>query len=872
MKKAVVGILAHVDAGKTTLAEAILYKTGKIRRFGRVDKGDTLLDNHELERSRGITIFAGQAHFPLGNWEIDLLDTPGHVDFSAETERILQVLDYAVMVISGTDGVQAHTRTLWRLLALYGIPTFLFVTKMDFARRAENDLMAELRRELSENCIDFSAGDADKNEALAMCREDVMEEYLRTGKVDSEFIRELVKSRAAFPCFFGSGLKLTGIDEFLEGLADCFSEQDYPAAFGARIYKITHDENGAKLAHMKITGGTLSVRDSLCCGDKPEKISEIRLYSGAKYTSAESIGAGSLCTVLGLSEAKKGQGLGTEEQADAPVLEPVMKYRIVLPADVQVKTFLPKLKLLEEEDPQLDITWNERLQEISVSLMGEVQVEILKSLIAERFDVEVQIDHGRVQYKETIADTVEGVGHYEPLRHYAEVHLILSPLERGRGLVFERKCRDDSLEPVWQRLIMTHLYEKQHLGVLTGSPITDMKITLAAGRAHVKHTEGGDFRQATYRAVRQGLMRAKSILLEPYYQFRLEVPSGQIGRAINDIKLRGGSFSSPEELGGGIALLTGKAPVRAMNTYAAELAAYTSGRGKLQLTVCGYDVCRNAEQVMAEYAYRPESDTENPADSVFCAHGGGFAVKWDKVEAYMHLESVLKPQEDPIAAKWRRRSYRIEEDELEAIMEREFGRAKTYQALHRPAAVSAEKPDKTPVNLPARQKFFIVDGYNCIFAWERLKAIAEYNLETARRTLADALCNYAAFTRNHVILVFDGYAVKDNRGEKINYHNIHIVYTKEHETGDIYMQKLVAEIGKNDKVYVVTSDALIQLSALHHGALRVSAGEFEREVTEAENQIADFLAQLEKEDKLPPDMVVWGEAWETFRKDDKEEP
>ena len=838
MKKTVIGILAHVDAGKTTLAEAMLYKTGKLRRPGRVDNGDTMLDSHLLERSRGITIFAGQAVMKLGEYEATLLDTPGHVDFSAETERILQVLDIAVLVISGTDGVQSHTRTLWNLLRIYNIPTVIFVTKTDLARIGKAELICELCSELSDCCVDFSASAHERDEAAAMCSEAAMESYLESGCVDDACLRSMVGGRQIFPCFFGSGLKLEGIDEFLAGLEKLIPQRSYGCEFGARVFKITHDKGGAKVTHLKVTGGALRVRDTVSYGDKSEKISAIRIYNGAKFENVELTEAGGVCAVTGLSEARDGQGLGAEESGAEPILEPVMNYRVVLPEGVDAKTFLPKLRLLEE-DPMLRVTWDSHLQEINVRLMGEVQVEILKSLIADRFDIAVQIDNGRVLYKETIADSVEGVGHYEPLRHYAEVHLLLSPLPRGSGLQFSTRCSEDSLDRNWQRLILMHLAEKQHLGVLTGSPITDMKIVLAAGRAHIKHTEGGDFRQATYRAVRQGLMNAKSVLLEPYYSFYLEVPSEQIGRAISDIKLRFGTFSAPE-LHGEFSAVSGTAPVTTMNNYAADVAAYTGGRGRLRLTVSGYDVCHNTEQVVAEFGYDPEGDLENTPDSVFCAHGGGFGVKWDKVPEYMHLESCIKKDKIPYEAAPNTRNFHIDDKELEAIMEREFGPAKLTQTLYRPKPTYKEEHGGAPENAE-RKKYVIVDGYNCVFAWKELKFLAETDISAARDRLADILCNYAAFTGSEVVLVFDAYMVAGGSGENFNYHNIHIVYTEERETGDVYIERLVSEIGKNENVRVVTSDGMIQLSAVRFGVLRVSAREFEREIEAVNEKISEKL-------------------------------
>lgn len=848
MKKSVIGILAHVDAGKTTLAEALLYKCGKIRKIGRVDTGDTHLDTHELEKERGITIFAGQANFQLGDWDITLLDTPGHVDFSAETERILQVLDYAILVINSSDGVQAHTVTLWNLLKSYNIPTIIFVTKMDFARRDKNSLLDELVSELSDSIVDFSDDNSCLFEQLAMCEENAMNEFLENEKLSDDTVANLISARLAFPCFFGSGLKMQGIDEFTEKLKEILTEKIYPDTFGAKVFKISHDTNGAKVTHLKITGGKLKVRDIIKTDDKEEKISSIRIYSGAKFTTTEEMTAGGVCAVCGLSSTQNGQGLGIEKDSVSPFLEPVMNYRIGLPEKIDAKRFLPQLKLIEEEDPMLRISWNSHLQEINVSLMGEIQVEILKSIIKERFDIDITIDNGRVLYKETIEDTVEGVGHYEPLRHYAEVHLIMTPLKRGEGLIFETKCHEDVLDRNWQRLILGHLYEKQHLGVLTGSPITDMKITLAAGRAHQKHTEGGDFRQATYRAVRHGLMRAKSVLLEPYYSFRLEVPSEQIGRAISDIKQKCGKFSDPEDKGD-VTILTGTAPVTELNNYAGEVSAYTSGRGRLRLTLSGYDICHNAEEVIEKFRYNPESDLDNTPDSVFCAHGAGFNVKWNQVQEYMHLESCIEKEAVPFEVTTNKRNFHIDDKELEAIMEREFGPAKLTQTIYKKPSQNKEK-NYEEINLDLRKKYILVDGYNCIFAWENLKKIAENDIEGARKKLADILSNYSAYTKTEIVLVFDGYKVQGNPGENINYHNIHIVYTKENELGDVYIEKMISEIGRNHNVRVVTSDNLIQLTAVKSGVLRVSAQEFEKEIKSIQKEIDEFIKNL-REEKHP---------------------
>lgn len=847
MKKIIAGILAHVDAGKTTLAEAMLYRTGKLRKIGRVDHGDTALDTHALERERGITIFASQAVFSTDKMEVTLLDTPGHVDFSSETERTLGVLDYAILVISGLDGVQSHTLTLWKLLRLYGVPTFVFVTKMDFARKSREEIIENLNSELDGDFVDFG-DEAAMSEGLALCNESMMEKYLGGETIDEREIAEAIKLRQVFPCFFGSGLKLDGIDEFIDALEKYTIQPEYSEAFGAKVFKISHDPQGVRLTHIKVTGGSIKVREMI--GD--EKISGIRIYSGAKFTTADEGRSGEICALTGLDKTHNGQGLGFEAAGERPTLEPVMNYRVVLPDGCDADTILPKLRELEEEDPQLHVTWNSHLKEIHVGLMGDVQAEILKSIVAERFGVKIDIDSGRVMYKETIVNKVEGIGHYEPLRHYAEVHLIMEPLPRGSGLVFRTDCSEDTLDRNWQRLILMHLGEKQHLGVLTGSPITDMRITLAAGRAHIKHTEGGDFRQATYRAVRQGLMQAKSKLLEPYFSFRLEVPSEQIGRAINDIRMKSGSFDSPEE-SGGISVLRGRAPVTELNGYASEVAAYTGGRGRLYCESAGYDDCHNAEKVIAELAYDPEADLENTPDSVFCAHGGGFGVKWNKVGEYMHLESCLE-KEKPYTPPVNRRNLHIDDKELEAIMEREFGKPK-YE-LYRPTAKKNDG-NQTDFEMTERKSYVLVDGYNVIFAWDELKSLADTDLGAARERLMEILCNYSAYTKNNVVLVFDAYKVPGNTGERFDFHNIHVVYTKERELGDVYIEKLISEIGKNDRVRVVTSDNLIQLSAVRFGVLRMSAAEFEREVDSVHAKIGKFLDEIrEKNPKTKIDEIV----------------
>ena len=836
-RRVVIGITAHVDAGKTTLAEAMLYRTGQLRKLGRVDHGSAAMDSHLLERERGITIFLSQAELPLGDMEVTLLDTPGHVDFSAEMERTLSVLDYAILVISGVDGVQAHTRTLWRLLELYRVPTFLFVTKMDFGRRDRACLMESLRHELGEGCIDFTPAARDRRmEQLATCREDALEAYLDTGTVPEELVRQLVRQRLVFPCWFGSGLKLEGIDEFLEGLARYVEPPAYPAAFSARVFKISHDAQGKRLTHLKVTGGTLRVRDAISYGGRQEKAAQLRIYTGGRFRPVDQVSAGGICAVQGLTATWGGQGLGAEERTMQPVLEPVMRYRVALPPDCDSRVLLPQLRQLEEEDPQLRFT--ARDGELHVSLMGRVQAEILRSLVAQRFGVEVELDRGRVLYKETIDAPVEGVGHYEPLRHYAEVHLLLEPLPQGSGLVLATRCPEDDLDRSWQRLIMTHLQEKTHLGVLTGSPITDMKITLMSGRAHIKHTEGGDFRQATYRAVRQGLMQARSRLLEPYYAFRLEVPPEQLGRAISDVRLRSGSFDAPEEAGD-MTLLRGRVPVTEFDDYAQEVASYTGGRGRLSLEPAGYGPCHNADAVIAAADYDPEADLENTPDSVFCAHGGGFPVKWNRVAEYMHLPGCLeKPRDEEAPA--RRRCIRLDDAELEAIMAREFG------PVRRPLYRAPEKRETLPDTglREIGQRYYVVDGYNVIFDWEELHALADRDLSAARERLMDTLCGWAAFTHTQVVLVFDGYKVPGSLGEKLDYRGIHVVYTKERETGDMYIERFLQQVGKNDHVRVVTSDGLIQLSAVRTGAMRMSSAEFGRQVAEASDQIQAFIARM----------------------------
>ena len=837
----VLGIVAHVDAGKTTLSEAMLYLSGKLKKLGRVDHRDSFLDTHSLERQRGITIFSKQAQIRLERHSVTLLDTPGHVDFAAEAERSMQVLDEAVLVISAAGGVQAHTETLWRLMERYDLPCFLFVTKMDLPNPGREELMAQLQKRLSPACLDFTLPEGELYEQIALSDEEAMEEYLAEGRISQETIRTLIAGRRLFPCFFGSGLKTEGVEDFLRALDGLIPEKDYGRDFAARVYKIARDAQGKRLTYMKITGGELKVRSPIRYRDEKgnvleEKVSQIRIYSGMKYEAVDSVVPGQVCAVLGLSGCWPGQGLGAEADAAAAVLEPVLSYRVILPKGCDPALMLPKMQQLGQEDPQLHVRWNEKLSEISVQLMGKVQTEVLKSLVKERFDVDIQLDTGRILYKETIANTVEGVGHFEPLRHYAEVHLILEPLPRGSGIVLDSVCSEDLLDRNWQRLILTHLQEKPHLGVLTGSPITDVKISLAAGKAHDKHTEGGDFRQATYRAVRQGLMQAESRLLEPWYRFEMAVPQEQIGRAINDVRAMNGEFEAPEEAGE-LMLLRGSAPVAAMNGYMEELVAYTRGRGRLSLRSDGYKPCPEPEAVIAAIGYDAESDVENTADSVFCSHGAGVNIKWDKVKDYMHLESCLRPKGAEAAIPAPRYPISIDERELEAIMTREFG------PIKRPMYRAAERNEAPvpPVERQNKKEYLIIDGYNLIFAWDELKNLARERLDLARTRLMDMLSNYAGFTQSELVLVFDGFRTPGNPGSRQAYHNIHVVFTRDGETGDAYIEKIANEIGKNYSVRVITSDNLIRLSALRSGVLRCSSGEFIHQLEWTLNQMAELL-------------------------------
>lgn len=904
------GLLAHVDAGKTTLSEGILYLTGGLRKLGRVDYGDAFLDNFALERSRGITIFSKQAVFPLGETEVTLIDTPGHVDFSAEMERALWVMDYAVLVVSGADGIQGHTETLWRLLKAYRIPTFIFVNKMDQDGTDREALLQELKKNLDDGCIAFdslrmpqetgtkgsaaggkknaarvenardealiSAGSEDILEEIAMCDEDVLEAYMETGDIRKSDVIRLIGGRKIFPCYFGSALKLSGVETLLAGLEQFTRMPEYPDEFAAKVFKISRDEQGSRLTHIKITGGSLKVKTSF--GEK-EKVDQIRVYSGAKYGMQDVAEAGTVCALTGLSETAAGQGLGEEKDLEAPLLEPVLSRSVILPEGTDVPKALRQLKQLEEEDPLLHIVWNSRLEEIQMQLMGEVQTEVLKSMIAERYQMDVEFGAGRIMYKETIADTVTGVGHYEPLRHYAEVHLRMEPGERGSGLVFGTDCSEDNLDGNWQRLILTHLMEKEHPGVLAGMPITDMKITLTAGKAHLKHTEGGDFRQATYRAVRQGLMQAESVLLEPWYVFRLELPAEQVGRAMADVQKRYGTFEAPL-MEGERAVLSGRAPVSEMLDYPAEVQSYTGGRGRLALRLEGYYPCHNQEEVLADIGYDSEGDVDNPSGSIFCSHGAGFFVPWDQVPDYMHIKEkipditdwadggeanafvrgkneIMEEKKDARDSGVTYASSYIEDKELEAIFLREFGSKKQqedrYRGYRKTSGRAADtsgsrsssgsgtsKYSGAAGTLSGRneeKQYLLVDGYNIIFAWDFLKELAEVNLEAARGKLMDILCNYQGFSGVTLIVVFDAYKVKGNPGEIFKYHNIHVVYTKEAETADQYIEKTTHELGHKHQVTVATSDSLEQVIVMGQGARRLSASDFREEVEQAEQEI-----------------------------------
>ncbi len=891
MKKLVVGILAHVDAGKTTLSEAMLYTCGMIREAGRVDNQDAFLDTFALEKERGITIFSKQAVIRQEHTMITLLDTPGHVDFSAEMERTLQVLDYAILVISGMDGVQGHTRTLWRLLERYKIPVFLFLNKMDQEGTDRAKLLAQCRENLSDTCIDFGTDSMEEiYENAALCEEDLLERFLQEGFLEREELQRLIVQRKLFPCYFGSALRMTGVKEFMNGLETYTTCPEYGTDFGARVFKIQRDRQGNRLTYLKVTGGTLKVRKLLSnegyaasrpeekqTGEKfsdregqeekiwREKVSQIRIYSGEKYEAVEEADAGTVCAVTGLTRTKPGQGLGAEQIPVLPVLEPVLTYQILLPPDIHAAAFLPSLRQLEEEEPQLRVAWDEELQEIQVQVMGEVQTEILQRLIEERFGVRISFGGGNIVYKETIADTVEGIGHFEPLRHYAEVHLLLEPGEPGSGMQYLADCSEDTLSRNWQRLILTHLEEKEHRGVLTGSALTDVKITLVSGRAHQKHTEGGDFRQAVYRAVRQGLMQAKSVLLEPYYRFRLEVPPENVGRAMTDLDQRGAEVSPPEAEGAD-AVLAGRAPVAALRDYPKEVAAYTKGMGRLSCVPDGYGVCHNAAEVVEARAYDPEADAANPPGSVFCSHGAGFYVSWESVPDYMHLESIWKARGKGQSSEWydgqelswkeRRTQNKSEEillgtEEIDDILDRTYhaNRRKGYTAHKgisrrrqenraQTRSYGADAVSHSAKKAPAKkEKYLLVDGYNVIFAWDDLSELAEENIDSARGKLQDILCNYQGMMKCNLIVVFDAYRVQNHPTEIFDYHNIHVVFTKEAETADQYIEKFAHENSRKYDVTVATSDGLEQIIIRGEGCHLMSARELQRDVEHVRQRV-----------------------------------
>ena len=875
--KIVLGILAHVDAGKTTLSEALLYTAGELRKPGRVDHGDAFLDNFALERERGITIFSKQANLEWRNREIILLDTPGHVDFSAEMERTLQVLDYALLVISGSDGVQAHTATLWKLLQKYRIPTFLFINKMDQPDTDRTKLMEELKNRLDSGCIAFDRAADDSTqwrEEVAMCSEALLEEYLESGELSDAAIAAAVRDRRLFPCYFGAALQLDGVEELLDGLCRFAQEKEYPGAFGARVYKISRDAAGNRLTHLKVTGGVLRVKmllDNHCSAASEEerweeKADTLRICDGAGFRAAEKVEAGGICAVTGLGRTFAGEGLGEEGRNEQPVLVPVLTYRLVAPEGTDMVKLLGQMRKLEEEEPELNVVWREKAKEIHVQVMGEVQTQILQSLIRERFGLEVSFDDGQLLYKETIASKAVGIGHFEPLRHYAEVQLLLEPGEPGSGLELATTCSEDVLDRNWQRLILSHLEERAHPGVLTGAPLTDVKITLLTGRAHIKHTEGGDFRQATYRALRQGLMQCKSVLLEPVFSFALEVPTEQLGRAMSDIQRMSGSFE-PSVTEGEMSILTGSAPVATMREYQREVNAYTRGRGRLSCMLKGYEPCHNEEEIVREIGYDPDADTENPSASVFCSHGAGTIVEWQDVPQYAHLESGWQPDGESGAAdagSYPERAQRkrpggtgeassgyITQEEIEAIFQQTYKKtAQSYEPYryHQLNTGSARK-EEVPAEEPQKQwrknekekpeEFFLVDGYNIIFAWDELRALAELNLDSARDRLMDICCNFQGFHGATLILVFDAYKVKGGQRSVQKYHNIYVVYTKEAETADQYIEKTVHEIGKKHRVTVATSDALEQMIIWGDGAVRLSARGFHDAVEAASQRMRE---------------------------------
>ncbi len=849
MKQITTGILAHVDAGKTTLSEGMLFCSGEIRTLGRVDNQNSYLDTDEIEKKRGITVFSKQAVMSVYGCQITLLDTPGHIDFSAEMERTLQVLDYAILVISATDGIQAHTKTLWELLKKHSIPTFIFINKMDLVGADVNNVICELKQELSENIIDFM--DTDKTlikENIAVCDEHIMENYLNTGEILEEDVVRGISYRKIFPCFFGAALKMEGVEKFLKAFALLTEQKAAFPILGAKVFKISQDEKGQRLTFLKVTGGKLNVKDVIRYNGLNEKINEIRIYSGDKYKNVHHADAGCVCAVTGLSKSYAGQGIGFECDSDKLTAEPIFNYRVILPEGTDVSSALANFQRLQEEETQLNVTWNEQLKEIQIRLMGEIQLEILKQMIFQRFGMQVEFEEGRLVYKETIENTVEGIGHYEPLRHYAEVHLLIEPLSRGMGIHFAADCPEDKLDKNWQRLIMTHLMEKQHLGVLTGSPVTDIKITLKSGAAHLKHTEGGDFRQATYRAVRQGLRSAKSVLLEPYYDFILEVPNENIGKAMTDLNSFGADFNLPDTRGD-VSKLSGTVPVSAVQNYQRELIGYTRGKGKLSLKFSGYNNCQNSEKVIEEIGYNPDNDVENTADSVFCAHGAGFNVKWDEVAAHMHLESILKSKRTENTAEVKNnaiRSISASDDELLKIFERTYGkieRKNPNNTFHTPKTVKPVLYKYKKVNSKYDKEYLLVDGYNIIFAWEDLRDIAKDNLESARAKLIERISAYKLFCDIETIVVFDAYRVKGNTGEVETIDGVCVVYTREAQTADSYIEKTAKELSKNYKVTVATSDGLEQMIIFGSGAFRLSAKALQDEVCGVENNIRNMVKE-----------------------------
>lgn len=856
MKKITIGITAHVDSGKTTLAEAILYKCGTIRRAGRVDDGNSALDTNNIERSRGITIFAHQAEFTVDDTHFFLLDTPGHVDFLAETERTMPVLDYAVLVISGTDGVQSHTATLWKLLRKYRIPVFIFVNKMDITGAEKQIVLDDLKRRLSDKCADFSGDGSEISENSAICSDVLMEKYFSDGILADSDIARAITERKIFPCCFGSALKMSGVEEFLEILSRFTLEPVREKKFGAKIYKISYDSKGSRLTHMKITGGHLKMRGEIAFRNGndeeiTEKISSIRFYSGEKFRTADIAETGDICAVTGLNYSYAGQGLGCAANNSGLMTEPVMTYHLSVPENKNINDVLGDMRRLEDEDPQLHVLWNEQLREIQVQLMGTVQLEVLAQLIQQRFGYDVKFLDGVVAYKETIGNVVEGVGHYEPLRHYAEVHLLMEPLERGAGLQFDVNCSQDMLDTNWQRLIMTHLQEKTHIGALAGMPVTDMKITLVSGKAHLKHTEGGDFRQATYRAVRQGLRQAEKILLEPCYEYELELPTECVGRAIADLQHMCADFSTPET-NGEMSVISGIAPVSEMSNYQSELIGYTRGRGRLSLCISGYRECHNAAEVIESIGYDCDSDIDNSADSVFCSHGAGFIVKWDEVHSKMHLPSCLEVRNEMNSPVKKSRKFSVSDEELMEIFQRTYGKLKTEprRAFKKTKAVTLDiKPVKLPdLSLPS---YLLVDGYNIIFAWDELKKIAAENLDAARNELINMMCNYQGYDGSELILVFDAYRVKGKHRDVEKYLNINIVYTKESETADSYIERVTHELSKKHRVRVATSDGPEQLIIFGSGAMRISADEFHKRYIHARNEIMDFIDLMNNNRSAP---------------------